>query len=215
MKLLLTSGGLRNQKIIDAFLDLVGLPANEIKVAFVPTAQNVKSGDKSWVVDQLITLKKIGVGQIDIVDIAAIEKEIWLPRLKDSNVIYVNGGDTNYLMNCINQSGLKDEIAELLKTRIYVGVSAGSYVATPDTKFNRDHPDTRLIALGFVDFGLVVHMNNQKFGATHTEKAIRQYVKGCPYLVYALDDQMAVKVNGDKTQIIGEGQFLTFPPEIN
>lgn len=212
MRLLLTSGGLRNQTLIDAFLELAGVPASEIKVAFIPTAQNVKSGDKSWVIDQLFRLREIGVGQIDIVDIAAVGKDVWLPRLEESNVIFVNGGDTTYLMNCLNESGLSEEISRLLQNRLYVGVSAGSYVATPDTRFNKDNADILLKGLGLVDYGLIVHMNNPKLESTHNEDAVTESAKGCPYVVYALDDQMAVRVNDQDTQIIGEGKYIKFDP---
>lgn len=75
MKLLLTSGGLRNSTLTQALLDLVNLPAEEIKVAFIPTALNVEPGDKGWVIDQFIRLRDMGIGQIDIVDISATPKK--------------------------------------------------------------------------------------------------------------------------------------------
>lgn len=214
MKLLLTSGGLRNPTIIKAFLDLAPKPANELKVAFIPTAQNVKPGNKDWVINQLISLKELNVKQVDIVDISAIPKNMWLPRLEDSDVIFVNGGDTTYLMKCFNDSGLTSEIERLLKDRVYVGVSAGSYIVTPDLRFNTDDVDEVLPGLNFVDFGLQVHMNSPKYPEFKDEAAITKRVKGmnCPYEVYALDDQMAIKVDGDQVELVGEGKYLKFNP---
>lgn len=47
MKFLLTSAGVVNASIEKALLELVGKPANEITVAFVPTAAAMVAGDKS------------------------------------------------------------------------------------------------------------------------------------------------------------------------
>ncbi|MEO5627770.1 MAG: Type 1 glutamine amidotransferase-like domain-containing protein [Candidatus Saccharimonadales bacterium] len=211
MKLLLTSGGLRNPSIIKAFLDLCPKQASELKVAFIPTAQNVKPGNKDWVFDQLISLKDLGMKQIDIVDISAIPKDMWLPRLEESDVIFVNGGDTAYLMDCFQKFGVTQEIPRLLKDRVYIGVSAGSYIATPDLRL-ASGGSAAMTALGLVDFGLQVHLDTAKHPDTKNETAIRERVKGCPYKVYALDDQMAVKVDGYVVEVVGEGRYLEFAP---
>lgn len=212
MKLLLTSGGLRNPTLVQAFLDLVGKPAGEIKVAFIPTALNVEPGDKGWVVDQLVRLRDLGIAQLDIVDVSATPKDIWLPRLEESNVIFVNGGNTTYLMSCFNNSGLTELMPRLLEDRVYVGVSAGSYIATPDIRFNSDNTDKVLGGLKLVDFGLQVHLHSPKFPLAKTDEAVRQRVKGCPYKVYALDDNMAIKVDGGEMKVVGEGEYLEFDP---
>jgi dipeptidase E len=213
MKLLLTSGGLRNPTLTKALLDLAQKPANELKVAFIPTAMNPEPGDKGWAIAQLVRLQEIGVSQVDIVDISAIPKDIWLPRLKESNIIFVNGGNTTHLMTCFNKSGLTEEIPKLLKTRVYVGVSAGSYIATPDLRFNSDKTNKVLGGLHFVDFGLQVHYKSPTFPLAKSFEAVKERVKDCPYPVYALDDQMAVKIDGDKIEFVGEGKYVEFKPQ--
>lgn len=192
---------------------MVGKPADEIKVAFIPTALNVLPGDKGWAIDQMNRFRDIGIKQLDIVDISAVTKDIWLPRLKESDAIFFNGGNTTYLMNCCNSSGLSDEIHQLLESRAYIGTSAGSYIATPDIRFNTDNVDEVLEGLKLVEFGLQVHLYSPKFPIVKTEEAVRERVKGCPHKVYALDDEMAVKVAGDKIDIVGEGRYLIFEPE--
>jgi dipeptidase E len=123
MKLLLTSSGLQNPTLIRALLDLANKPASKLKIAFIPTAMNTEPGDKSWAIAQMVRLQEMGVGQIDIVDVSAVPKKVWLPRLEESNVIFVNGGNTTHLMTCFNDSGLTTELPDLLKTRVYVGAS--------------------------------------------------------------------------------------------
>ena len=54
MKLLLTSGGVRNPSIAAALADLVGKPASEVKVAYIPTAANAEEGNKDWFINQFL-----------------------------------------------------------------------------------------------------------------------------------------------------------------
>lgn len=214
MKLLLTSGGLRNPTLVDALLDLTQTPAATLTIAFIPTAFNVVSGDKGWAIDQLNLLRDIGIKQLDIVDISAVPKEIWLPRLKEAKIIFVNGGNTTYLMRCFHRSGLTAELPKLLADRVYVGVSAGSMVATPDLRFNSDNVREVLDGLRLVHFGLQVHMNNPDFSPAKSEKAVKARVARMkpPYVVYGLDDQMAIKVDDDAIEVVGEGSYLKFEP---
>lgn len=212
MKLLLTSGGLRNPALNNTFLKLTGKPANKLKIAFIPTALNVEPGDKSWAIDQMIRVRELGIKQLDIVDISAVKKEVWLPRLEESDVLFVNGGNTTYLMESFNTSGLTQEIARLLEDKLYVGVSAGSYVATPDIRFNTDNVNVVLDGLRLVDFGLQVHLNNPKFPQAKSIEAVREKAQGCPYTVYALDDQMAVKVEDGQIEFVGEGVYEVIEP---
>lgn len=46
MKLLLTSGGLENQTMINALQELMGKAFKEAKLVFIPTAANMEEGDK-------------------------------------------------------------------------------------------------------------------------------------------------------------------------
>ena len=122
MKLMLTSAGVTNKSLENALKQLV---KGKIKMAFIPTAANIEEGDKDWLITDLNNCRKLG--EVDIVDISALEKDVWLSRLEKANVIFVGGGNTVYLMVCVLKSGLDKELKELLKTRVYVGISAGRY----------------------------------------------------------------------------------------
>lgn len=52
---------------------------------------------------------------------------MWGPQLEDADVFIFEGGNSFYLMEWINKSGLSLVLPELLKTKVYVGV-AGSIV---------------------------------------------------------------------------------------
>ena len=114
MKLLLTSAGLSNPSIVKAMEDLLGNSAKGVNLAFIPTAANVESGDKSWMIDDLNNFRKSGF-QVDIVDISAVPKDVWLPRLQEAKVLFFGGGNTFHLMHCVKQSDLQNELPELLK----------------------------------------------------------------------------------------------------
>jgi dipeptidase E len=217
MKLLLTSSGITNKSIAKALFDLVGKKPEDTSLAFIPTAANVEAGDKDWLIDDLIRLKNENIGSIDIVDISALPKENWLPRLESSDVLYFEGGSTHYLMDWINKSGLVDLLEGLLKTRIYVGSSAGSCVTNKDVgqeigKLLYDEDITNkenVPTLNFVDFYFLPHFDSQWFPKLKEEN-IREAIKGTAEKIYALDDQSALKVVDGKVEVISEGKYLEF-----
>src|SRR3989338_7932302 len=108
MKLLLTSAGLTNASIANALFDLVGKKPEDTSLFFIPTAANVGSSDKEWLIDDLYNIKKQNFKNIDIVDISALPKEIWQPRLEEADVLFFGGGNTPHLMRWIIESGLKE-----------------------------------------------------------------------------------------------------------
>ena len=88
---------------------------------FIPTASNVEKGDKSWLIDDLMNLKKQGFKSIEIGDISAVDEKIWKPKFEEADILYFEGGNTYHLMEWINKSGLVKILPDLLKTKIYVG----------------------------------------------------------------------------------------------
>ena len=218
MKLLLTSGGLENKSIIKALFDLLQKPFEESKIAFIPTASNLEAGDKKdWFIEDLIQLKNLKFNSIDIVDISALPKEIWLERLKEVDILFVEGGNTYHLMHWFNKSGLSEILPELLKTKIYIGVSAGTVVATPsllnsksEAKFvEKISKKINHKGLGLIDFMIEPHVNSVWFPES-TFKNLEKQSKKYKYPIYCLDDNSAIKIDGDKIEIISEGEWKLF-----
>ena len=224
MKLLLTSNGLSNKSIADAFIKLVGKKPEDIKVAFIPTAAAHENGDKDWLINDLYRIHALGC-YVDIIDIAQLSKEEWLPRVEPCDVIFVGGGNTFYLSYMIQQSGLFDELPRLLETRLYAGISAGSIMTGSSLVLTSEagaHPeafedeDYRILGpkgrasvktLQYVDFIIRPHYNSPSFPVA--QKAIlEQKAKNISDAVYAIDDQSALRiVDGDIT-VISEGEWL-------
>ncbi len=214
MKLLLTSAGITNPSISKAMEDLLGKSAHGAKLAFIPTAANVEPGDKFWMIDDLNNFRKTGF-EIDIVDISAISKDLWLPRLQNAEVLFFGGGNTFHLMHWIKQSGLKEELPSLLQTRIYAGISAGSCVAGPtiynsvQNLFGEKYDLKIKEGLGLVNFQFIPHLNSpffDKIRIEYLEEAAKQLTEP----VYALDDNSALKITDDNIELVSEGVWKKF-----
>lgn len=214
MKLLLTSAGLANRVIIDALEKLLGSSAQGVKLAFVPTAANVEAGDKSWLIKDLNTCVNAGF-EVDIVDISAVPKTIWLPRLEAATVLLFGGGNTFHLMRWMTESGLQSELPRLLQSRIYVGISAGSCVAGP-TIYNSvqnlfdEHHDLEIQnGLDLVSSQIVPHLNSPFFTKIRTENLARA-AQSIVEPVYVLDDASALVVDGDDLAVASTGEWHVF-----
>lgn len=218
MKLLLTSGGLTNKSIARALFELVGKKPSRTTLALIPTAANIEEGDKEWLVDDLYNIKKQGLKFLDIVDISALPKEIWLPRLERADVLFFSGGNSSHLMYWLEKSGLAKLLPKLLKRRVYAGISAGSIVAAPTLELSSR--DKRLYyektfgyknkkALGFINFHIRPHLNSPHFPGVR-KGFLQEIAKQIKEPIYALDDRSAVKVVDGKVEVITEGKYIAF-----
>ncbi len=215
MKMLLTSAGLSNPSIAASLLKLVAIPAEKVHLAFIPTAANVIDGDKGWLIDDFLNLKKQGYGCIDFVDISALPKDIWLGRLEVANILMFGGGNNYHLMYWLRKSGLDILLPELVETRVYVGVSAGSMVLSKRLLLTADRPvildnTTRELGdagLGWVNFYIRPHYNSPYF-SRYTAEFLKEAAKSIGDPIYVIDDQTAIIVADGKEEIVSEGEYL-------
>lgn len=214
MKLLLTSAGLTNTSIIEALAKLLGKPLSGVKLAYIPTAANVEEGEKDWLINDLHTCVTVGF-EVDIVDISAINKELWLPRLEAAEVLFFGGGNTFHLMYWIEHSGLKELLPELLEDRIYVGLSAGSCVTgrtivnSVQNLFGEKYDLKKSEGLNLVEFQFIPHLNSEYFTKIR-EKNLEEAAEEMSDPVYALDDNSALIVDGKNREVVSEGEWLKF-----
>lgn len=216
MKLLLTSGGIENDSMVRALRNLVGKDFTKANLVFIPTAANVEAGDKWWLINDLVKCKELGFNEVDIVDIAAVAKHVWEPRLQNADVLMFGGGNTSYLMEQLRKTGLAQELPNLLKIRVYVGVSAGSMITSPNLKEKEMQQlyDEQVFdiesdeGLGLVNFLVVPHLNSPFF--PHIKEYIDEVAKGIDLPIYALDDQSAVQVIDNDVEVISEGEWKRF-----
>lgn len=215
MKLLLTSAGFTNNSIINALQQLAQKPFDELKVVFIPTAANVEEDSKDWLIDDMYRANCLNFKVVDIVDFTALPKSIWQKRLQSADIIIIGGGNTYYLAYAIKKYGLDEELKELIKTKVYVGISAGSMVlgnsvALSDSKKVIDNNILlyKEKGLGITDFLIKPHFNSPYFpDANSIDIAKKKQILQIKESVYLIDDMSAVLINGSKLAIISEGNW--------
>ncbi len=228
MRFLLTSGGISNQSISDALVDLLGKPIAESSALFIPTAIYPFPGGAgmAWKAikgrgpNPLCELGWKSLGVLELTALPTIRKENWLPAVREADALLVWGGDVLYLTYWMRQSGLADLLPSLTET-VYVGVSAGSIAVTPyncDAEFDLEFvPEGSDMgqgadrALGLVDFTLYPHLDHPEMPDTALAN-IEKWASGIPVPTYAIDDETAIKVVGGVAEIVSEGNWRLFNP---
>jgi dipeptidase E len=214
LKLLLTSAGFTTDQIITALRDLVGQELSQMNCAFIPTAGLVETGDKGWLINDLVSCQKL-FGSIDIVDVSIQPQSRWQPRLEAADVLVVGGGETFYLLEQVKESGLGDILPELLEQRVYVGISAGSLLVTQDLSFADiiklyGESPTQTPAehgLGLVKCSLWPHLNSPYFKITEENLSVSSSVS---FPTFLLDDTSALAITDDQIQIVSTGLWRQF-----
>ena len=137
MRLLLTSGGIKNASIHDALVDLLGKPIAESNALFIPTAIYPFPGGPygAWramsgnAPSKLADLGWKSLGILELSVLPSIEEAAWVPTVRDADALLVWGGDPLFLANWMRRSSLTDLLPTLRSEAVYVGVSAGSIAA--------------------------------------------------------------------------------------
>ncbi len=229
MKFLLTSAGIKNDSIRNTLVDLLGKPIAESSALCIPTAMYAMLGgaDHAWRFLRGVAstpLCEVGwksLGVLELTALPSIKEEFWVPLVQETDALLVGGGDVLYLCYWMRRSGLADLLPSLHET-IYVGVSAGSMVVTPnfgesyDDWFCREPPASHLPtsddrALGLVDFSVFPHLDYPSFPENSMDNAERWAAKG-PMPTYAIDDQTAIKVIDGTVEVVSEGHWKRFTP---
>ncbi|HEY2353985.1 MAG TPA: Type 1 glutamine amidotransferase-like domain-containing protein [Gaiellaceae bacterium] len=220
MKLLLTSGGIRNASIRGALDKLLPKPVEECDALGITTASYAHphaGPPRAWAFvadDSMTSLPWKSLGLIEPATFPSLGRDMWLPWLEQTDVLLVNGGDTLFLAHHLRESGL----AELLPSldAVWVGVSAGSMVMTPrigDDFKQWDPPGGGNAALGFVDFAIFPHLQPREGGWGNTmEEAHEWFAKIDVPTAYVMDDETSlVWVDGEVEVVSGTGHWKQFP----
>ncbi len=219
MKLLLTSAGIKNESIRNALLNLLGKPIAESSALCIPTAIYAFPGGAAaaWRLingvarTPLCELGWKSLGVLELTALPSIDKEVWLPMVKETDALLVGGGDPLYLCYWMQQSGLADLLPSLNET-VYVGVSAGSTVMAP--QIGEDFvgwkpPTGGDRTLGKVDFAMFPHLDNEELPDNNMANA-EKWAAGLDVPAYAIDDQTAIKVVDGKVEVVSEGHWKRF-----
>ncbi|HEY1330004.1 MAG TPA: Type 1 glutamine amidotransferase-like domain-containing protein [Actinomycetota bacterium] len=222
MRLLLTSAGIKNPSITDALVDLLGKPIADSSALCIPTAtygHPMAGPGAAW---RFITggastpmcgLGWKSLGVLELTALPSIDEELWVPLVRDTDALLVDGGDSLYLCHWMRQSGLADLFPSLRET-VYVGLSAGSMVMTPNVgeEFAIWKPPTGgYEALGVVEFSIFPHLDHEDMPENSMADAER-WAAAMPGPAYAIDDQTAIRVSDGAVEVVSEGHWKLFPP---
>jgi dipeptidase E len=218
MKLLLTSGGIKNQAIKDALVGMLGKPIAECKALFIPSAQyghpacTPASVWRSIAGEGMCALGWKSVGVLELTALSSIGEGRWVPWVREADVLLVDGGDATYLCHWMRESGLADLLPSLHET-VWVGMSAGSMVMTPriGDEFVEWQPASGDETLGLVDFSIFPHLDYPGW-ADNTLDSARRWAKKIPYPAYAIDDDTAISVVDGAVNVVSEGHWERLNP---
>ncbi len=222
MKLLLTSAGIRNKSIEKALLELLGKPIADASALCIPTASyaqpmagpgrawNFVSGNEPNCPMTELGWKSMGVLELSV--LPSLEQDHWVPLVRETDVLLVNGGDPMFLSHWMKQSGLADLLPTLTDT-VWVGLSAGSMILTPrigEDFVNWKPPTGGDETLGLVDFAIFPHVDHPML-TENTMEGAERWAAGLPIPAYAIDDETALKVVDGSVEVVSEGHWRHFP----
>ena len=133
MKVLLTSAGFENKRIEETFLALTGKKPEDIKAVFIPAA--AIDADAIEVLPKCLhDLLDCGIPK-DNIRVYDLHADMSREELMGYDAVYVCGGNTEYLLERINEKGFRNTLLFFIKQGgVYVGVSAGSLAAAGNLK---------------------------------------------------------------------------------
>jgi dipeptidase E len=126
MKLLLTSAGIKNTSIRDALVDLLGKPIAESDALCIPTAlygHPMAGPRQAWRFisgreprSPMVGLGWKSLGVLELTALPSLEEERWVPLVRETDILLVDGGDAAYLCHWMGASGLVDLLPSLQRT---------------------------------------------------------------------------------------------------
>ena len=156
-----------------------------------------------------------------------LPKERWLPRFEQADAIMFGGGTSFYLSYWLEQTGLMTALPNMLKDKVYVGMSAGSMVACHSLRVASEAPErfgelkddeydelgpkgqSSSKTLGLTDFVVRPHLNSPEFPKIR-EPFLRKIATTLTVPMYAIDDQSALKVVDGRVEVVSEGVWRLF-----
>lgn len=222
-RMLLTSAGIRNEILKSALADLVARPLESAVVAFILTASVAVAGDHGWFVEDLCRLHSLGWRELDVLDLNGLPGPMIVERLRHADVIYAEGGNHYHLANSIIANGLAAEMADIVESKVYVGVSAGSMIFSRNLSQQTgeafaEHDDLRILGdararspFGLFDWYLKPHLNSSSF-PDRTPEWFEQAAAKLNFPIYALDDDSAVRVRDHEIDIVSAGEWRLLNP---
>lgn len=204
MKLILSSDG---SFLLKFGYAQTGIPKDQMRIGYVTTAYQVSRNNFEFFEDYKNKVKNAGYN-FEEIDIKDKSEEDLREFFKNKNVIHLEGGNTFYLLKIIKETRFDKILKELLgEGKVYMGTSAGSYIACPTIEvstWNKDGKDrfgiTDFTSLNLVPFVLKVHYKDEK------EEEVKEGIQTLEYPIRILRDGQGIIVEDDKYTFMGDGE---------
>ena len=191
-------------KSFPAIIPLLPFKPDGKKVSYVTTASVVNGVVPEHTIAKIEAIEKAGFS-VDKIDISTLTPEDMEEAFSGSDLIWVGGGNTLYLLQEVRKSGFDKYVTnKILEGIPYVGDSAGSIILGPDLEFelyaSRTPELTSYKGLNLFPFAPYVH-----FDAEWTKELYADILKfsleNNKSFITLRDDQF-IYVTGEKWQVI-------------
>jgi len=201
MKLFLCSHTIIPNLVSD-FEEFSGKKFDICSVAFVWTGAKPET-EWTWKEEDYEPLKQILGSKLELIDIEELHGNALKEKLLQFDILWMNGGQSIYLMKHIHKSGLKDFLPELFnKGILYLGSSAGSMICaktleSADWFIGESEPGaSKVKGLGYIDFQIYPHYEEKDLPEIRKRKP-----KGETY--YFLKNGQAISIEDGKVRFYG------------
>lgn len=210
MRLVLTSDSITNDVIANKIIEFVGKPANEIKFAIINEAYAYEFGSHKWLLQNLDAIRNyFGDNNLEFVNLLALDMEKIKERIELADVLLCCGGNPEYLQKVFEKTGFNKLLLEMLKEKVFVGISAGSMVLgkLPSLEtLNAIYQVTDLFGveeyLAYFNFSILPHTG--KSSSNSNFKICLNESKKQSYPVYSLSNNSALVIEDNMHYLIGK-----------
>lgn len=182
-------------------------PIEKCKILYIITATKLKE-DKSYTYRTQARMKKLKYDYIKY-DIEGKTKSDIRQAMEGIDIVYVEGGNTAYLLRCVQKSGFTSVLKEYLgKGVVYYGSSAGTYIACPTIQvsswsYNFDpNQVTDYTAMNLVPIYVRVHYQDDQL------EKWQQKVKELGKPLWLINDNQALLCQNGKVKLLGGGEEI-------
>lgn len=214
MKCILSSSGFTTKEIIAKTEELTNKSRDTINIAVINECYAVEhENNLRWVLDDLNNIRKNFGGNLELVNILALDESTIKERIEFNDCIFVVGGHTDYLMKLWNKTGFSLMLQDFLQRKVYIGSSAGSMVMGKrlsseayEAIYGEKGSYGITSYLEFVDVTIMPHLDSPHF--PNRKEHLLKVIKKNSFNIYGLRDDSAYIVDGNQQYTIGSKPLI-------
>lgn len=209
MKRLFLTSSVGTKKVAESIYHKLG-SGKKLKTAFITTPVETEDEQKdlSWLEEDRLALNQAGFATFDYTITGKTLNQI-KTDLADIEVLYISGGNTNYLLEQSQKSNFIKYVQDYVNNGgIYLSTSAGSIIAgqtLPPYLWGDENGAPNLVdytCYSLVKFTVIPHWRSQHFADKYLKSRMEQIYdpNGVAYVL--LTDNQYIEVTGDTYKIV-------------